>query len=212
MYLEENLSPAKIGEKIGMHENSVRYHLRKANVIRPAGWQNRKTPTIELVRLYNDELLSLKEIAKVTGMTKSAIRNRLARWGYERRSPMARGWADPKRRPKEHPSILDIAWVAGVYEGEGSVLPRHSNYGGTSPIVSLTQKDGWLCQRLVSLFGGTVRVYNGGVRKTPMNYWRLTGPRAVGFLMTIYKFLSPRRQQQIHDAFAKAGLIAAQAA
>lgn len=210
MYTEENLSPAKIGERVGMHENSVRYHLRKAKVIRPSGWGNRKVPTADLVRMYFEEQLSLNEIAKVTGMTKGPIRSRLERAGYARRSPMAQGWADPKRRPLEHPSVLDIAWAAGVYEGEGSVVVPESPYGMRTPVVSLTQKDKWLCPRLRTLFGGTVK--QNTKQNGSYDYWRLTGPRALGFLLTIYKFLSPRRQQQIQDAFAKAGLTAARAA
>lgn len=207
---ERGLSPERISEQIGMRPNSIRYRLKEVGELREKGWGKRKTPTPILIRLYVEEMLSLKELAKRTGMSKCAIRSRLVRAGVERRSPMARGWADPKRRPTEHPTVIDIAWAAGVYEGEGSVSYTQSGYGNRMPFVSITQKDQWLCARLRALFGGTV------LQNTKQNgsydYWRLTGPRGVGFLMTIYKFLSPRRQQQIRDAFAKSGVLAARAA
>lgn len=174
----------------------------------------RKASIEELVKLYFEEGKSLSEVSKIVDLTKPNIRNRLISAGHKLRPPMYRGWTNPNYAPKRSPTVLDIAWAAGVYEGEGSVTTKQSGYGNhtRAPMVSLVQKDNWLCHQLCALFGGTVRVYNGGVRKTPHNHWRLSGPRAVGFLMTIYKFLSPRRQQQIREALAKAGRLAAQAA
>jgi hypothetical protein len=201
-------SPESMSAEVGLSVSAIRYRLRKAGMMfREVGWGNRKTPTAELTRLYVEEQLSLNEAARATGMSKGAIRSRLKREGIERRSPMARGWLDPKRKPTEHPTMMQIAWAAGCYEGEGSVLPRNSAYGGKSPIVSLTQKDDWLCARLRALFGGQVRKYQ--MRGRFYNYWRLTGPRGIGFLMTIYSFLSPRRKEQVRVAFAEAGILRA---
>lgn len=98
----------------------------------------------------------------------------------------------------EHPRFSDIAWAAGVYEGEGHC--RWAN-GGTYATVS--QKDRWLCDRLKVLFGGSVYFHvrkdnrAGFAPESPIFTWTATGARSRGFLMTIYAFLSPRRQGQI---------------
>ena len=68
-------------------------------------------------------------------------------------------------------------------------------------LVQVTQKDSWLCPRLQELFGGRVREYT--YRDRHYYVWLASGPTARGFLMTIYKFLSPRRKARIKEALAK---------
>lgn len=98
------------------------------------------------------------------------------------------------RQPRLHPSLLEIAWAAGIYEGEGWV-------GGQSAI-GLTQKDPYIVERLQALFGGSLRPRKNG-NYDPLMVWTLSGPRARGFAMTIYSLLSPRRQEQL----VRGGLI-----
>ncbi len=89
-----------------------------------------------------------------------------------------------------HPSTLDIAWAAGVYEGEGTA-------GISTSIVSVMQKDLWLCRRLQQLFGGSIRTLEPRrACPNPIHHWQICGGRARGFLWTVYRFLSPRRQAQ----------------
>jgi hypothetical protein len=96
--------------------------------------------------------------------------------------------------PVNSPSMRDIAWAAGVYEGEGTC---HANIRRTNSItLSISQKDLWLLQRLKMLFGG--EIYDA----RSISMWVLAGARARGFLMTIYALLSPRRQKQIRKALA----------
>ena len=94
--------------------------------------------------------------------------------------------------PKETPSTLDIAWAAGLFEGEGSC---HSPKNSTSVVI--VQKDQWILWRLQALFGGAVTKR----RTKDISDWRLCGAAARGFLMTTYKFLSPRRKAQAIVAF-----------
>lgn len=99
------------------------------------------------------------------------------------------GWRMEELDATEHPAMIQIAWAAGVYEGEGS-----ASHDG----IQLAQKDRWLCDRLRALFGGSIGHYDdayGGHYR-----WRMTGSRARGFLMTIFAFLSPRRKDQIRAA------------
>lgn len=94
----------------------------------------------------------------------------------------------------EHPTLSDLAWAAGIYEGEGSVHGRRDGQ------ASVSQKHRWILDRLVALFGGTVRLHG------PRNIyvWSVSGSRARGFLMTIFTFLSPWRRGQLTRALGRA--------
>jgi hypothetical protein len=100
------------------------------------------------------------------------------------------GWEKPGRKATETLSILDIAWAAGVFEGEGCCTDRHQ--------ATVTQKDTWLLKRLQALFGGRVSADSHGYSR-----WVLTGSRARGFLMTVFSFLSPKRKLQVLSFIGK---------
>ena|SRR5712692_10181546 len=106
------------------------------------------------------------------------------------------GVSKPGREASLHPTPLDIAWAAGVFEGEGNC--QHNN---NSEYARVTQKDSWMLERFRDLFGGVV-VPRGRDKGTHTGFyeWRVTGARARGFLMTIYMFLSPRRKDQVRTA------------
>ena len=109
---------------------------------------------------------------------------------FPQRGPL--GWEKPGRNAKETPSVLDIAWAAGVFEGEGCCTDLHQ--------AVVTQKDTWLLYRLQALFGGTISLnYSNGCSR-----WILTGSRARGFLMTMFSFLSPKRKMQVLSFIGKA--------
>lgn len=86
---------------------------------------------------------------------------------------------------------MDIAWIAGIIEGEGS-FDRST--------VSVPQKDPEILWKIHSLVGGRV----GGpyaARKpsgepTEIYRWWATGERGRGMARTVYHFLSSRRQEQ----------------
>lgn len=117
--------------------------------------------------------------------------------------PWNYGQLNPKTAPTLHPTVKDIAWAAGIFEGEGTTK-NTKNGGGT--LLSVAQKERWILDRLRELFGGTVRAYkqycNGpGSEFRTYHRWDLGGPRGRGFLMTIYTFLSPRRKLQAQAAW-----------
>lgn len=109
----------------------------------------------------------------------------------------------------EHPTVKDIAWAAGVYEGEGSVCGTwYTKKNGSRLFMiqaTVPQVDFWLPERLRQLFGGTIRTIRRkeprlGFKNSQDYYtWNASGSRARGFLMTIYTLLSPRRQAQIRS-------------
>lgn len=86
------------------------------------------------------------------------------------------------------PTDLDIAWAAGIYEGEGSISRPYQTQR-----VCVAQKDLWLLKRLKEFFGGSM--YRS--KSSRCSYWYLSGPRARGFIFLIFPFLSPRRKLQI---------------
>lgn len=105
-------------------------------------------------------------------------------------------WQKSGLEPKGHPTLLDIAWAAGIYEGEGCC---HNGYKNHYYGVSISQKDWWLLEKLQSLFGGSISLD----KRNGAGHWRLSGPRGRGFAMTIYKWLSPIRKQQIQRLWTR---------
>lgn len=99
-------------------------------------------------------------------------------------------------RAVSRPSTRDIAWAAGFYEGEGSC-----NFATYSQHVIVSQVEREPLDRLRRLFGGTIRARPGhdyrSYKSRPTNTWAIHGPRARGFLMTIYTLLSAKRKAQI---------------
>lgn len=118
------------------------------------------------------------------------------------------GYQKPGHERSFSPTLLSIAWAAGIYEGEGTALRAKGGRG--SEHVAVTQKDPWILYRLADLFGGNIHAQpsRGPVSilgKPPKEYglqhtWYIGGARARGFLMTIYYFLSPRRRLQARVA------------
>jgi|SRR2546427_4668587 len=112
--------------------------------------------------------------------------------GYK---PWNAGLMSSATAPTEHPTTQDICWAAGIYEGEGTCCHRASTGADN---CSVTQKDAWLPNKLRDLFGG--KVYYIQPKSGDNHYrWMVWGARARGFLLTTYKFLSPRRQAQIRQ-------------
>ena len=81
-------------------------------------------------------------------------------------------------------TIREIAWAAGVYEGEGS-------FSGDQAII--VQKDSWILIRLSKIFNfGSIRLHGDNCLK-----WCLSGKDARKFILTIFTELSPRRKSEI---------------
>jgi hypothetical protein len=108
---------------------------------------------------------------------------------------VAKDGLDPVRKPTE----LDIAWAAGIYEGEGSCNTAVKHKSAFT--VQITQKDPEFLYKLRDLFGGSVKGYdNGGFW---IHHWRTSGNKARVFLGSIYPFLTVRRKTQIDATGAR---------
>jgi hypothetical protein len=118
-----------------------------------------------------------------------------------------RGWMNPRINATKQPSALDIAWAAGIYEGEGTccMKPTTRNikgriYKGQSDYLSVTQRDQEILYRLRDFFGGSVYEYM--VAGNPCSRWTIHGQRARNFAEAIYPWLSARRKAQIDKVHA----------
>lgn len=94
--------------------------------------------------------------------------------------------------------MLDIAWAAGIIEGEGTLTLESC---GTSPRVSVCQKEPFIIERLQALFGGSMTLRPGRISnplsQSDIHVWTLCGAPALGLMFTIYKWLSPRRRDSV---------------
>src|ERR1700733_5848744 len=92
------------------------------------------------------------------------------------------------------PTAIDVAWAAGIYEGEGCCVKAGKNKQAFSVMVS--QKDPELLYRLKEWFGGRVTLYKNGVGKKDSNFqvyhWLVCGDRGRVFLACIFPFMTAR--------------------
>lgn len=89
------------------------------------------------------------------------------------------------------PTDRDIAWAAGIYEGEGTCRLCGKGRGF---MASVTQKDPEILFRLRDWFGGSVRDNGTG---QGIHTWDICGDRARIFMGLIYEFMTARRRTQI---------------
>lgn len=97
----------------------------------------------------------------------------------------------------ERATVRDIAWMAGLFEGEG-----HANIEKSCTRVSLGQIDTWILRRLQAFVGGQIKRHTRQYGQ-PFYNWTINGMLARAFLMTIYAFLSPRKKAQAKRALGR---------
>lgn len=110
--------------------------------------------------------------------------------------PAKFGQSRKTTRAAVRPSVHDIVFAAGYYEGEG-----WCQMTGTSEAASIGQKDREKLEWLKERFGGSI----GKVKQPHGNEfyaWHVYGSNARGFLMTIFSLLSRRRKDQIKNVLS----------
>lgn len=100
-------------------------------------------------------------------------------------------------------SLTDIAWAAGLFEGEGTiVVGRRPQYIRVA--VGMTDRD--VVERLAEILGGTARswypprVKDSGRQR--MWYWIATGQRAAHVLRLLMPFFGERRMRRAIEAMS----------
>ena len=88
--------------------------------------------------------------------------------------------------------------AAGFLEGEGSF----GYYG--SPRVSAAQVQKEPLDRLLDLFGGRIwRRTTMGFSAKPIWVWQPSARQSIGVMMTLFSFMSPKRQDEIKCVLEK---------
>lgn len=85
----------------------------------------------------------------------------------------------------------ELYWAAGFLEGEG----WFANYRD-HPRVGANQVQLEPLERLQNLFGSSIR----HEKSRNLNTWEMSGPHAIGLMMTVYPLMSSRRKGQIKKA------------
>lgn len=98
-------------------------------------------------------------------------------------------------KAKVPPTLLEIAWIAGIIEGEGCI------WGGpdkSATEISVMQKEPWILKKLQKFIGGSLgTVSKQGALKRTYWRWRVSGTRARGLGFTVFSFLSPHKRDQV---------------
>ena len=106
------------------------------------------------------------------------------------------------------PTVLDIAWAAGIIEGEGSLCTRKLYYTKATKgkpvrrgkpqlelVVTMTDLDA--VSKLREMFGGMLsEIKRTEASRKPLYCWRTLNERAFGIGLTIFRFLGIRRRLQ----------------
>lgn len=96
--------------------------------------------------------------------------------------------------PSREPSDIDIAWMAGFFEGEGSVRSKK----GKNISISFPQKDAEILFRIREFVGGSISRTTR--EETYLHTLNICGDNGRLFLQSIYSFMSSKRKLQIEAA------------
>lgn len=97
-------------------------------------------------------------------------------------------------------SATDIAWSAGFLEGEAHFATKRKC------ALVVHQVDREPLERLQEIFGGTIvagpKRYEDNPNWNRQWIWQVNGPRARGIWLTVFTFLSQRRQSAVREGMA----------
>jgi len=105
-------------------------------------------------------------------------------------------------------STKDIAWLAGLLEGEATfnLAGGWNQVRPTNPRIVLCMTDEDVCRRAHTLLGGKMYgPYRSSTFKAHYkSYFRVdvTAARAAGWMMTLYPLLGERRQAKVREILA----------
>lgn len=88
----------------------------------------------------------------------------------------------------------DIAWVAGLFEGEGTVSINRGRAAGIA--IAMTDRD--VLERVQAIFGGKICIsYPAKGKWKECHKWYLSVAESEDFLLAIYPYLFSRRRERI---------------
>jgi hypothetical protein len=102
---------------------------------------------------------------------------------------------------------VELAWLAGLLEGEGYFGMINNHVGGKVyryPRVGVTMSDRDVVERVGAMFGLKVTAINPGPQSNLVTYrFTLTGARAAQLMVDLRPMLGTRRQAQIDSALSE---------
>jgi hypothetical protein len=97
------------------------------------------------------------------------------------------------------PEDEDIAWLAGIFEGEGSFM-QLKKFPGV-PVMSIGMNDEDVIAKVAKLCGVDYHMTTYGPNKTKRYQFMIRGRARAGRLMgAMYPLMGERRQEQIKKA------------
>lgn len=99
-------------------------------------------------------------------------------------------------------TVKDIAWLAGILEGEGS-FSACGPHGG-SPMITLRMSDRDVVERVAFLLDGNMtgpHQYN--LARKPMWSTTRNGAIAVSWMLTLYPLMGERRKVKIRECIER---------
>lgn len=97
------------------------------------------------------------------------------------------------------PTKVELAWAAGLLEGEGCFTLNGPSK--RTPMVGLNMTDRDVVEKFAQIFKlpQTIYTYQYGANRKPVHQLRIIGKRAVGLMLTLFSFLCRRRRERIKE-------------
>lgn len=122
-----------------------------------------------------------------------------------RRGQLRRGqrhWQQRRLNLRPPMKATDVAWLAGLLEGEGYFAPP--TRGMWSPQIRILMTDRDVIERVAEFLGGAnIRIRRARGRRREAYGVMLHGRQAIGVMFTVYPFMGARRQERIREAVAE---------
>jgi len=105
-------------------------------------------------------------------------------------------------------SMTELAWLAGILEGEGCFLlttKSKSNLGYPQINISMSDKD--VMDRVALLLEASIYLKSDKRKESYKDQWiaKVNGARAAGWMMTLYLFMGERRRAKIRQVLLEWG-------
>lgn len=104
-------------------------------------------------------------------------------------------------------STKDLYWIAGILEGEGSFTVAAK----IKPRITLNMTDKDIVERVRNILDQNQVVHKyypkGQIGYKPIYNIDMTGPKAAGWMLTLFSIMGKRRQTRIKDIFSNWLLI-----
>lgn len=159
-----------VSEAMKGNQNGRKYHVSRE--------------TIE--RLYLDEKRTVAEIEEILGYP--GVYREICRLGIPRR--------DCRKKPEAEPSLSDIAYAAGFFDGEGSInIKKPTRTCGYRLVVSATQTIITPIEWFRVRWGGSIRTKTETTKRKVAWEWTVTSQLALEFLKNVRPFLLVKGEQ-----------------